>query len=283
MKKRSIIALCSGILEMIFVFPALMMGFNEMGVVWGTNIFWSYMYFTMISNTMAAISVAFVIPFAVEGIRKKRFILPGWIAVLLFISTTSETTICIILTVLMKYIPHERIFGHGGIYAHFICPILVFILFFQIESGYQYKRNDRILACLPFFIYIILYYVMVVIIGKENGGWDDIYNIMGIMTPFAAILFCVIAVYTVSLIIAKISNYLGKKRTEKKFRFWTSDVKPMEARIEAYGLGIMMAHGMDKNNIEIPYDILEELEKRYDIEPSDMINLFIKGLQEGMR
>ena len=76
MKKRSIIALCSGILELIFVFFALMMGFNKISIIYDTSVFQSYRYFTMISNTMAALSITFVIPSAVEGIRNNRFILP---------------------------------------------------------------------------------------------------------------------------------------------------------------------------------------------------------------
>ncbi len=79
-------------------FFALMMGFNKMTFIYGANIFKSYIYFTIISNTMAAISVAFVIPFAVEGIRKSRFILPEWVSVLLFVSTSSISTVADIST-----------------------------------------------------------------------------------------------------------------------------------------------------------------------------------------
>ena len=171
MKKRSIIALCGGILELICVFFALLKGFNKMSIKYDISVFKSYMYFTMISNTMAAVSVAFIIPFAVEGIRKNRFILPKWISVLLFVSANSVSIVfLLVVTMMMHTSPNEAV-GDGGIYAHFICPILVLILFFQIESGYRYNKRDRILACLPFAFYMLLYFVMVVVVGEENGGW----------------------------------------------------------------------------------------------------------------
>ncbi len=283
MKKRSIIALCSGILELIFVFFALMMGFNKITFIYGENIFKSYIYFTMISNTMAAISVAFVIPFAVEGIRKSRFILPEWVSVLLFVSTSSISTVLVLIACMLRYAPLDKTIGYGGLYAHFVCPVLVLILFFQIESGYQHKRRDRILACLPFCFYTILYYIMVVVVGKERGGWDDIYEITDYINPFAGILIVTVVAYTMSLLISKLSNYLTRKRIEKKYCFWGKDVDPTEALIEAYGLGIMTAKNMDMETIDIPYDILEELAKRYDIAPSRMFQSFLKGLEAGKK
>ena len=258
MKKRSIIALCSGILELIFVFFALMMGFNKMTFIYGANIFKSYIYFTMISNTMAAISVAFVIPFAVEGIRKSRFILPEWVSVLLFVSTSSISTVLVLIACMLRYAPPDKTIGYGGLY-------------------------DRILACLPFCIYMILYYIMVVVVGKERGGWDDIYEITDYINPFAGILIGTVVAYTMSLLISKLSNYLTRKRIEKKYCFWGKDVDPTEALIEAYGLGIMTAKNMDMETIDIPYDILEELAKRYDIAPSRMFQSFLKGLEAGKK
>ena len=283
MKKRSIIALCGGILELICVFFALLMGFNKMSIKYDTSVFKSYMYFTMISNTMAAVSVAFIIPFAVEGIRKNRFILPKWISVLLFVSANSISIVfLLVVTMMMHTSPNEAV-GDGGIYAHFICPILVLILFFQIESGYRYNKRDRILACLPFAFYMLLYYVMVVVVGEENGGWKDIYHAMGYAPFFVSFPVMLAVAYATSLFISKLSNYLTRYRTEKMFCYWGENAEPVDALVEAYGLGIMTARNMDKENIEVPYDILEELAKRYNIAPSKMIRSFVKGLESGMK
>ena len=130
---------------------------------------------------------------------------------------------------------------------------------------------------------MILYYIMVVVVGKERGGWDDIYEITDYINPFAGILIGTVVAYTMSLLISKLSNYLTRKRIEKKYCFWGKDVDPTEALIEAYGLGIMTAKNMDMETINIPYDILEELAKRYDIAPSRMFQSFLKGLEAGKK
>ena len=283
MKKRSIIALCSGILELIFVFFALMMGFNKISIIYDTSVFQSYRYFTMISNTMAALSITFVIPFAVEGIRNNRFILPRWVSVLLFISTNSISIVLILVISLLRYTSPDEVFGNGGVYAHFVCPVLVLILFFQIEGGHQYKRRERILACLPFCLYLVVYYIMVVVVGKENGGWDDIYHVTGYISSFLSITIGTVVAYIMSLLISKLSNYLTVNRSEKKYSYLGKEAEPVEVLTEAYGLGIMMANNMDKEIIELPYDILEELSKRYDIAPSRIIRAFIKGLETGVK
>ncbi len=36
-------------------------------------------YFTVLSNIFSAVGAAFMIPYAVEGIRRKRFVLPRWV------------------------------------------------------------------------------------------------------------------------------------------------------------------------------------------------------------
>ncbi len=282
MTRHSIIALGNGIFELILVFYAIIMGLNITVVEMGKHIFMSYIYFTMISNTVAALAVAFVIPYAVEGIRKKRFILPHWISILFFVAVNSISVVMVIIMAFMSWADPERAYGGPGLFTHLICPLLVIVSFFQIESGYKYKLRDCLMACVPFTIYVIVYFIMVVIIGEDNGGWPDIYGITGIMPPLiSSVILLVIALVT-SLLISRISNFLTEKRNDKLFLYWNKDVQPVEASIEAYGLGTMMARGMGKEGAQIPYDILEELAKRYDVNLSDLLKSFVKGLEVGM-
>ena len=59
-------------------------------------------------------------------------------------------------------------------------------------------------------------------------------------------------------------------------------MQPVEASIEAYGLGTMMARGMGKEGAQIPYDILEYLAERYHLKAEDLMKPFVKGLQTGL-
>ena len=62
------------------------------------------------------------------------------------------------------------------------------------------------------------------------------------------------------------------------YLFWSDDLDPIEVRIEAFGMGRMAGQCSEKNNIQIPYDILKELAQKYNLETEDLIKPFVKGL-----
>ncbi len=282
-KRNSVVALINGVLELIFVFFGIVLGLNKTVTELGENIFASFTYFTNISNTLAAISVAFVIPYAVEGIRKKRFTLPHWVSVLLFASANSVFIVMTVALLFMSWLSPDDAFGGGGVFTHVFCPIFIISSFLLIENGCKYTFRECILACVPFFSYLSVYLVMVVFIGYDNGGWRDLYHVMDYLPPFVAVPILLIYSCGTSFLIAKVSNFLKKKRKDKLFLYWDKDIQPVEVYIEAYGLGIMMAEKRDKESIEVPYDILEELAKRYDLDPLDLLKGFVKGLEVGTR
>jgi hypothetical protein len=62
------------------------------------------------------------------------------------------------------------------------------------------------------------------------------------------------------------------------YMLWHEDLDPIEVRIEAYGFGRMVGRYSEKNNIQIPYDILMNLAQMYHLETEDLIKPFFKGL-----
>ena len=82
----------------------------------------------------------------------------------------------------------------------------------------------------------------------------------------------------ISWLIASFSNYLTKKREEKMFEYWKKDIDPIEAKIEAYGLGNMMSQINDKNSAIIPLDILDYIAQKANIDKNDLIMPYVKGL-----
>ena len=67
-------------------------------------------------------------------------------------------------------------------------------------------------------------------------------------------------------------------REKKMFSKWKGDIDPIEAKIEAYGLGNMMSKIKDENSIIIPIDILNYLAKKSNINSDDLIKSYITGL-----
>jgi len=276
-KRRSVIAFCSGILSLMLSFYGIIAGVNLTISVLGENGFASFNHFTMISNLFAALSVAFVFPYTVEGIRRKRFTLPRWVAVMHYLATTSIAIVMVFVLAFMSWLHPEGAFAGSNIVTHVFCPLLILISFFQMENGHRITWKDRLLGMVPFSVYLIVYYIEVVMIGKANGGWEDIYHIQEYASPAFAVPALLLLGFAVSTVIALISNALTRKRMEKMYQLWREDLEPVEVRIEAYGLGRMAGEYGEKNNIQIPCDILDYLARRYHLETEDLMKPFVKG------
>ena len=275
----SIIALCSGICSLIFSFYGIIAGVIRTVERMKANGFFAFAFFTMIANILASLSVAFIIPYAVEGIKKKRLVLPKWIAIFHYISTTSVAIMLVFVLAFISWSSPYDAFGDSNLVMHVFCPILILISFFQIENRYTYTLKDCFIGCIPLYIYEIIYYIEVVVIGEANGGWRDIYRVQEHLPPLVAILSLMLLGLIISYVIAIISNYLTKKRENKMFDYWNKkDIDPIEAKIEAYGLGNEMSKMEEGNNNMIPMDILNYLSEKSNIQIEELIKSYVTGV-----
>ena len=278
LRRRSVIALCCVVLTLILAFYGIIESVNKANTVWHENGFKSFIYFTMLSNTLAALSAAFVFPFAVEGIRKKRFSIPKWVSLMHYIATTCITVTLVFVLAFISWASPEDAFGGVNFFTHMICPPLILLSFFQMESGRRFTWKDRLLAVVPCFVYLAVYFVEVVIVGEENGGWPDIYRVREYLSPALAIPGFLLLAFGVATVIALVSNALTRKRNKQMYKFWKPDPDPIEVRIEAYGMGRMAAQYGEEADIPIPYDILTALANRYRMDPEELARAFTVGL-----
>ena len=277
-KRRSIVALICGILTLIFAFNGIISGVIRTVEVMQTNGFKSFIFFTMISNTLALLSVAFIIPYAVEGIQKKRFVIPKWVAIMHYLSAVSiSITMTFVLAFISWASPYDA-FGGINFIMHVVCPILILISFYQIENRYIFTLKDCFIGSIPFCIYAIVYIIEVVVIGEANGGWPDIYQVQNYLSVTFAIPMLIVFGFIISCIVALLSNHFTKIRDKKMFRYWKMDVTPKEAKNEAYRLGTMMSNIKDKSIDIIPLDILEYISIKSKVNINDLLTFYIKGL-----
>lgn len=282
LRRRSVIALSCVILTMLLSFYGIIAGVNRTIDVIHENGFTSFIYYTMLSNTFAEFSAAFVFPYAVEGVRKKRFTLPKWVAEIHYMATVSITITMVFVLAFMSWASPDDAFGGVNLVTHVFCPLIILFSFFQMESDHLFTWKDRLLGVIPFCLYMTVYFIEVVMIGKPNGGWPDIYQITAFTSPCLAIPLLLLLGLGVSTVIALLSNYFTIKRKRRMYLLWDEDLDPIEARIEAYGLGRRVSQYGEKDNMEIPYDILTYLAERYHLETEDLIRAFNKGLLIGL-
>lgn len=278
---RSIVALCCGIGTLILAFYGIIAGVIRTIEVMNANGFLSFIFYTMISNTLAICSISFVIPYAVEGIQKKRFVLPRWVTTMHFLSTTSIAITMVLVISFMSWASPDDAFGGSNLILHIICPVLILISFFQIENNSIYKLKDCLIGCIPFYIYIIVYFIEVYFISEENGGWPDIYQIREHISLLMAVPLSLVLPFVVSWMIAALSNHFTKVREKKLFKYWKKDIDFEEAKKEAYKIGEMMSKLEDRSSVIIPLDVLEYISKKSNINMNDLINSYVKGLLSG--
>ncbi len=283
LRRRSVVAFLCGILTLTLSFYGIIAGVNRTVSLLHRDGFTSFIYYTMLSNALAALSAAFVFPYTVEGIRRKRFALPRWVAVTHYTAAVSISFMMIFVFAFISWASPDDAFGGPNLVTHVFCPLLILISFFQMESGHLFTLKDRLAGIVPFCIYLTVYVIEVAVIGESNGGWPDIYHVQEFLPPVLAVPTALLLAFCVSTVIAALSNRLTKKRTEKIYLLWRGDMDPVEVRIEAYGIGRMAGRYGDRNGIQIPYDILTHLAERYHLETEDLMKPFVTGVLMGLK
>lgn len=137
----------------------------------------TFCMFTVNSNILAGISSFAIIPYAIDGIRKKEYSLPDWVVVFMMTGTTAVAlTFLVSLFILSPVKGFVLIFTGSRFFLHGVCPILNIIAFCVFITSHKVTVKQSLFSLIPVAIYAIVYFVMVVVITEENGGWNDFYG-----------------------------------------------------------------------------------------------------------
>ncbi len=181
----------------------------------------SFCFFTVLSNVFLAISCAIVLFFDVKNAVHDEYKLPVWAFKVKFAATVSVTVT--MLTVIFFLAPISAFSGRGyfalftgnNLYLHFLSPLLALITFIFFESIEEFGKKDALLGIIPTAAYSVVYIIMVVFIGEENGGWPAFYGFTFggrlWLSPVSAVLLLG-ATYLFGLGIFKIKTGIAKKK-----------------------------------------------------------------------
>ena len=137
----------------------------------------TFCMFTVNSNILAAISSFAVIPYAIDGIRKKEYVLPNWAVVFMMTGTTAVAlTFLVSLFILSPVKGFVLIFTGSRFFLHGVCPILNILAFCLFITSHNVKVKETFFSLIPVAIYATVYFIMVVVITEANGGWNDFYG-----------------------------------------------------------------------------------------------------------
>ncbi len=191
----------------------------------------TFCMFTVNSNILAAAAMAMVIPYTMDGLRTHNYYLPRWIVDVVYAGVTSVAlTFLVSLFILAPVKGFVLIFSGSRFFLHGVCPILAVIAFCFFMSQKHMSFWDSLIAIVPVLIYAVIYFIMVVVIGEENGGWNDFYGFATHVPWWAS----AIALVPLSLLIATgirlLHNHSRNKRKKEETAFFTETFAGADVR-----------------------------------------------------
>ena len=284
-KKRSIVALIASTIVFVVSLAAIAGGLLNSHIYQQLDPGYSlFHYFTVNSNLLSAAGAAFLIPYAVEGIRKKRFVFPKWVSLFQY-SGAICTTLTMIFSIFFIFPTQgpETAFGGMNFYLHIICPIMALVLLFMVETDVRFSMSDSMICLFPFFAYALVYIINVVLLGQENGGWKDIYYIATYTPAAVSAPLMFMMGFGIAYLIRFNYNRLADIRQKQFISVWKDDASEVEINIEVYGLGRYNGKHMEYNNIAVPTDIFRMLCEKYNMDLSSMCRVYNKGVIDGLK
>lgn len=166
----SIVAVCVAVGVVMNLVTVQDENFDHMGIQ-------TFYMFTVNSNILAALSMMLCIPYTIDGLRTGNYHLPDWIVVLMHITVTAVAlTFLVSLLILSPVKGFRLIFSGSRFFLHGVCPLVSILTFCCFINSHLVRLKEAALALIPVILYAVVYLIMVVFIGEENGGWDDFYG-----------------------------------------------------------------------------------------------------------
>ena len=276
-KWRSVTALIACSVTLLFSSGAIMGSIiyfcNE-----GHGPLFAFRYFTTLSNTVTFFASGFIFPFAVNGVRMKRFVYPKWLAMLHYAGTICTTLTFIFAMAFILPTNKELAIGGNNFFLHIVCPIAVLVCYEMVESGFKYKKREILICLIPLVIYSFVYLTMVVFVG----GWDDMYMLNIFVPAYVSLPAVWLLAFLTAYAINKSSSLFISRREKDMLSSFEEDLDPIAVRIEVFSLGKHYGKHDDKNDMSVPYDVLELLADKLGIDIRDLVKVYMAGLLSGI-
>lgn len=282
-KKRCIIGIIMGSIMSLLAFIVLILNisnfYNQEGPEVGRG---TFRMFTTLSNVLCATASILTIPFQIEGLRKNNYHLPRWIVDLFYIGTVgvSTTFLMAITAISITYGFSYAMILYSNLLFHTINPLIAIVIFTLINSDHNIKFYKSFIAIIPIFIYGMIYLVMAILIGNDNGGWRDVYCLNTVIPwPITYVIM-----FGICFGIANLLRILHNKRhkfiKDAIIRYYKEsndfDKEDIEEAVKTFA--IIQKNDYASGNLEVPVRILKIFKERYNSDKSleELSSLFVK-------
>lgn len=179
----------------------------------------SFRFFTVDSNILAAVMSAVMLVFNFKKIKNVNTKIPNTVRLIKFMSTVAVTLTMITACFFLSTIYTLKLMISGScFFLHLITPLLAIFACTVFEADEKMSFKKMLSGLIPTVVYGTVYVVMVLILGKANGGWEDFYSFnSGILENkwYLSIFIMLFATFLISLALRAIHNGIVKSVNKK--------------------------------------------------------------------
>ena len=220
----------------------------------------TFCMFTVNSNILGALSSFAIIPYAIDGIRKKEYSLPNWVVVFMMMGTTSVAlTFLISLFVLSPVKGFVLIFSGSRFFLHGVCPVLNILTFCLFISSHKIQVKESFLSLIPVAIYAIVYFVMVVLIKEEHGGWADFYGFATKIPIWISATLVLPLTYGITTLIRLWHNHTFVNRRKNEAQIFLNYFEGKETREILFEMGRARAKLQPLGDVIVPALVIKKV------------------------
>ena len=191
----------------------------------------TFCMFTVNSNILAAAAMAMVIPYTMDGLRTHNYYLPRWIVDVVYAGVTAVAlTFLVSLFILSPAKGFVLIFTGSRFFLHGVCPILAVAAFCFFMSQKELRLADSLFALIPVLIYAVVYYIMVVVLGDEKGGWNDFCGFATRIPWWVAAIAIMPLTFLIATGIRALHNRSRNRRKAEETAFFTETFADADVR-----------------------------------------------------
>ena len=246
----------------------------------------TFCMFTVNSNIFAALSAFVVIPYAIDGIRKKEYILPEWAVVFMMMGTTAVAlTFLVSLFILSPVKGFVLIFTGSRFFLHGVCPILHILAFCIFVTSHKIDIKQSLFSLIPVAIYAIVYFVMVVVITEENGGWDDFYGFATKVPVWLSATLILPLTFGIATLVRVWHNHSFVRRRKNEAQIFLDYFEGRSAEQIIYEMGRARAKIQPSGDATIPTLVIKQVLYFTDSElnSDDGCQLYLDGYLDAIR
>ena len=220
----------------------------------------TFCMFTVNSNILAAISSFAIIPYAIDGIRKKEYALPDWVVLFMMAGTTSVAlTFLISLFVLSPVKGFVLIFTGSRFFLHAVCPILNILAFCMFVTSHKVSLKQSLFSLIPVAIYATVYFIMVVVVTEERGGWDDFYGFATKIPLWISVTLILPLTFGIATLVRLWHNHSFVKRRKNEAQIFLDYFEGKSAEDILFEMGKARASIQPYGDVIVPASVIKKI------------------------